>query len=196
MELTKNGYPRKLLQQVLAKPEKDKIDPKTEPQTTCTIPYIRGVSVAIRRVLAPLKIRTVNTTKSIKWELMQRTKDRLPTDQIPGTIYTLECTDCSSVYIGETARTAKQRSKEHQMHTRTGHTELSTVANHANHAHKHGHNIQWTPIAKTLAREGNATKRKVKEALEINEATKRREDRTTMNQDYGRNISKLWLDLI
>ena len=122
---------------------------------------------------------------------MQRTKDRLPADQIPGTIYALECTDCFSVYIGETARSAKQRSKEHQMHTRTGHTELSAVANHA---HKHGHSIQWTP--KILAREGNATKRKVKEALEINEATKRREDRTTMNQDSGMNISKLWLDLI
>ena len=71
------------------------------------------------------------------------------------------------------------------MHTRTEHTELSAVANHA---HKHGHTIQWTP--KILAREGNATKRKVKEALEINEATERREDRTTMNQDSGMNISK------
>ena len=78
---------------------------------------------------------------------MQCTKDRLPTDQIPGTIYALECTDCSSVYIGETERTAKQRSKEHQMHTRTGHTELSAVANHA---HKYGHSVQWTP--KILAR--------------------------------------------
>ena len=118
-------------------------------------------------------------------------KDRLPADQTSGTIDALKCTDCSRVYIGETARTEKQRSKEHQMNTRTGHTELSAGANHA---YKHGHSIQWTP--NILAREGNATKTKVKEALEINEATKRREDRTTMKKDSGMNISKLWLDSI
>ena len=61
------------------------------------------------------------------------------------------------IYIGETARTAGQRAKEHKMHTRNGHTQLSAVANDA---HAAAHNIHWVP--RVLTKEKNATKRKVK----------------------------------
>ena len=60
------------------------------------------------------------------------------------------------------------------MHTRTGHVELSAVANHS---HNNGHEMHWTP--RVLAREEDTTKRKIKEALaikEIDERTKRWRD--------------------
>ena len=94
------------------------------------------------------------------------------------------------MYIGETARTAKQRTKEHEMHTRHGHTELSAIANHA---HMHAHNIHWKPWV--IAREKNTHKRKVKEALAIKKITAQMGPDVAMNQDTGLIVSKLWLDL-
>ena len=158
---------------------------------TCTVPYVKGVSEAIGRVLAPLNIRTVSRTKNMKWTLRKGAKDLIDRNQNPGVIYALGCTECAAVYIGETARTANQRTKEHRMHTRTGHVELSAVANHS---HNKGHEMHWTP--RVLAREEDTTKRKIKEALAIKKLTNGRRDDVIINQDSGMKISKLWLDLV
>ena len=56
---------------------------------------------------------------------MKGAKDMISADREPGVVYALGCMECPRVYIGETARTAKQRVKEHNMHTRTGYTDLS-----------------------------------------------------------------------
>ena len=78
---------------------------------------MKGVSEAIGRVLAPLEIRTVMKPRRMKWLLMGDAKDKLSADQEPGVVYANGCKTCPSVYIGETARTARQRVKEHEMHT-------------------------------------------------------------------------------
>ena len=80
---------------------------------TCIVPYVKGDSEAISRVLAPLTIRRVSRTKNVKWTLMKGAKDPIDRNQNPGVIYALGCTECSAVYIGKTARTANQRTKEH-----------------------------------------------------------------------------------
>ena len=105
--------------------------------------------------------------------------------------YALGCTDCPRVYIGETGRTAKQRTREHKCHTRTGHTELSAVARHA---HTEGHNIHWKP--QVIASENNTTKRKIKEALAINKLEKGRGNGKVMNQDKGTELSRIWLNIV
>ena len=115
---------------------------------------------------------------------MARAKDNLPAEDTPGAIYALGCTDCPRVYTGETGRTAKQRTREHKCHTRTGHTELSAVARHA---HTKGHSIHWKP--RVIASENNTTKRKIKEALAINKLEKERRNDKVMNQDKGTELS-------
>ena len=60
----------------------------------------------------------------------------------------------------------RRATKEHRMHTGTGHVELLAVANHS---HNKGHEMHWTP--KVLAREEDTTKRKIKEALAIKKLT-------------------------
>ena len=82
-------------------------------------------------------------------------------------------------------RTAKQRTKEHKMHARTGNTHLSAVAVHAST----GHEIHWQTMI--LAKEGLTTKRNVLKALSIH-----RLNGKTINQDRGLQISKMWLDLV
>ena len=83
------------------------MQPTKDERTTCAIPYIKGISEGISRVLAPLEIRTVMKPRQIKWTLMKDAKDKLPRDQEPGVVYAIGCQTCPSVYIGETARTAK-----------------------------------------------------------------------------------------
>ena len=69
-------------------------------------------------------------------------------------------------------------------------TQLSALASHA---HAHAHEIHWK--ARVIAREDNTEKRKVKEALAIRRLATQREAEVTMNQDTGKIVSKLLLDL-
>ena len=94
------------------------------------------------------------------------------------------------VYIRETARTAKQRTREHKCHANTGHTELSAVARQA---HEEAHRIHWK--ATVIARETDTLKRKIKEALAIRRLEKNSGEDKIMNQDRFLGISKIWLDL-
>ena len=77
------------------------------------------------------------------------------------------------------------------MLTRTGHVELSAVANHS---HTKSHEMHWT--LRVLARDEDTTERKNKEALAMKKLTNGRRDGVIINQDSGMKISKLWLDLV
>ena len=113
-------------------------------------------------VVAPLGIRTGFRGTSRKWTLMNGAKDKIPTDTPPGVVYAIGCLDCEQVYVGETARTSRERLKEHRCHTRTGKVELSAVAQHVADT---DHKIHWKP--RFLTRERTTTARKVREALII-----------------------------
>ena len=78
------------------------------------------------------------------------------------------CKTREKTYIGETARSAYIRGKEHQAHARNGHPELSAVAEHA----WTGHEIEWAPSV--IANCRNNRERKVKEAWLIHDKLKKR----------------------
>ena len=90
--------------------------------------------------------------------------------------------------MGETNQTAKQRVREHKCHTKTGHTELSAIAEHG---HNEGH-IFWQP--RVIVKETDTTKRKIKEALQIHRIG--RQKKKTMNPDCGLQLSRLWLEVL
>ena len=77
-------------------------------EKTVSIPYIEGVSEAIRRVLAPLGIRTAMRSAKIEWSIMHGVKDKLESRKIPGVVYAVGCKECKMVFAGETKRTANQ----------------------------------------------------------------------------------------
>ena len=118
-------------------------------------------------------------------QLMKGAEDAIPAGTNPGVVNTLGCTDCSAVYIVKTARSAKKRMEEHQCHTKRGEAEMSAIAHHVVSME---HKIHWKP--KILLQERHATRRKVRESLIIN-----RLGDTNMNQDRGKHLSDLWLDL-
>ena len=192
-DLEANGYAQSFIKRVTSTRSARKTEADLghiSAPTTASIPYVQGVSEAISRILTPFNIRTVMKPTTLKWSLMKRAKDTLPAEETPGAIYALGCAECPRVYIGETARTAKQRTREHKCHANTGHTELSAVARHV---HEEAHRIHWK--ATVIARETDTTKRKIKEALAIRRLEKNSGEDKIMNQDRGLGISKIWLDL-
>ena len=111
------------------------------PDAYVTIPYIKGTSEAIKRVLNPLGIRTsfrpINTLRQI----LVHPKDPVPKQERAGVVYRIPCNNCPQAYIGQTGRTLTQRLKEHQRAVRNGDSATSALAEHA---HSTGHPIDWT----------------------------------------------------
>ena len=79
------------------------------------------------------------------------------------------------MYIGETVRTLKTRTSEHQKHTRDGNTQKSAVAEHV---WNHQHDIDWDNT-KVLDMNTKWTERKFMEAWYI------RSTPNTFNRDKG-----------
>ena len=189
-ELEMNGYPGRFITGTISRLNQERHLEKAEHQqslATAYVPYVKGISETIRRLLKPLNIETVMCPRTIKWSLMTGAKDSIPLTEQPGVIYSVGCLDCPLVYVGETGRQTKVRMKEHQAATRHGHVDKSAIALHA---HMEGHRICWDP--QIVAKEENTTKRKVTEALIIYETEQKS---GTMNKDSGLELSKLWKSL-
>ena len=125
-----------------------------ESKRTVTNPYIKGMSEAIRRVLAPLGIRTAMRAERIKWSVLRGIKDWEEKTEVPGVVYAVGCEECKEVYIGETKRKAQQRIKEHKADTRIGRVDKSAIAEHT---HVTGHRIigsRWWLKENSTAEEG------------------------------------------
>ena len=135
-----NGYPERFIHSSrLPKPRP--ISPaETEGLTTLTLPYLKGPSEAIRRVLEPLNIRTFfRPTRTLR-QILCHPKDPVPDHQQAGVVYKIPCSDCSKSYIGQTGRTLAQRVKEHQRAVRTFDVNVSALAEHVISTN---HKIDW-----------------------------------------------------
>ena len=100
------------------------------PKTTLTLPYIRGLSEAIRRVLTPLGVKVVFRPLRTLRQMLVRPKDPVPIEERKGVVYSIPCVECSSVYIGQTGRSLKQRISEHHRALENGDVQMSALAEH------------------------------------------------------------------
>ena len=101
------------------------------PTATMTLPYIRQLSETIRRILAPLRIRTCFRPHHTLRQTLVKLKDQTPLQQRAGVIYQILCGTCSKVYIGQKGRTLEHRLKEHRRALASENTAQSAVAEHA-----------------------------------------------------------------
>ena len=111
-------------------------------------------------------------------------KDKLDFNQKSGVIYHLSCNMCSSDYIGETERSLKTRTQEHQ---RRSSAPQSPVAQHIlDTSHKLS-----SKNTKVLDTEKDWHRRGIKEALYIRKHT------PVLNRDSGRyNLSHAWDNIL
>ena len=105
-----NGYPKGFIHKhTCPQPDRQTL----RDQVACgsvTLPYIRGLSESIRRVLAPLAIQvTFHPFRTLRQELVHP-KDPAPANRRKGVVYSIPCAACPSTYIG---RSLDHRLKEH-----------------------------------------------------------------------------------
>ena len=107
--------------------------------TTAAIPYIKGTSEAIARILQPYNIRVAHRPITTLRHLLTNVKDKDEPNNRQGAIYKIECSDCQASYIGETGRNLNTRLTEHKRATRNG-----DVNNHISEHHRQtNHGIDW-----------------------------------------------------
>ena len=66
------------------------------PVTTATIPYIRGTSVTIARILQPYNIRVAHKLITTLRRLFTKVKDKDKPEDRQGAVYKIKCCDCQA----------------------------------------------------------------------------------------------------
>ena len=95
--LINNGYPRGVLQHhATPAPMRPADDHSRGP--VITLPYVRGLSEAVRRVLTPLGLRVSFRPNTTLKQLLVRPKDRTPTEELAGVVYQVPCASCPASY--------------------------------------------------------------------------------------------------
>jgi len=192
-----NGYPERYVSRAMGSREEQNHagPPVSEDQrqdnqqdeerarpTYVSVPYLKGVSERIGRVLAPFEIKIGHSSKPNLRNLLVKVKDSTAKEHQKGVVYKTSC-DCGATYIGETGRPKHIRLKEHVAAIRLGRTESSPLAEHWLHCDQ-----SFNPgAASTLAVESTWSRRVVREAIEI------RACNPSLNQGVGKfSLSPIW----
>ena len=128
--LKENGYPSGFIHRHFCPPRPRPPADDVRPRTSVTLPYIGGLSEAIRWILRPLEIQVVFHPLTTLCQLLVQPKDLVPMEEQKGVVYYIPCTDCPKVYIGQTGRCLKLRLKEHHCALKNGDVATSAVAEH------------------------------------------------------------------
>ena len=114
-------------------------------------------------------------------EFLSRPKQPQPTMDMKGIFYQIPCSSCPAVYTEETGRTLKVRLAEHKHAVRMGDVNNGLAV----HSLKTGHPIEWSQ-ARVVEKEENWYRRRIKEALKIQQCQVR------MNLDQGIVLRSGW----
>ena len=135
----------------------------------------------ISRTCRKMNIETIFTKQRSLRSILSRPKQPQPTMDIKGVVYQIPCSSCPAVYTGETGRTLKVRMVEHKRAVRMGDVNNGLAL----HSLKPGHPIEWSQ-ARVVEREENWYRRRIKEALKIQQCQVR------MNLDQGIVLRSGW----
>jgi len=117
----KNNYNADFIRRNIYRPtEADATNRNPTPVTTVTIPYIKGTSETISRILQPYNIRVAHKPTTTLRHSLTNEKDRDEPNNRQGAVYKIKCSDCQASYIGETGRNLNTRLTEHKRTTRNG----------------------------------------------------------------------------
>ena len=126
----KNSYNADFIRRNIYRPaEADATNRNPTPVTTVTIPYIKGTSETISRILQPYNIRVPHKPTTTLRHLLTNVKDRDEPNNRQGAVYKIKCSDCQASYFGETGRNLNTRLTEHKRATRNGDITLLYIIN-------------------------------------------------------------------
>ena len=191
------GYPKWTIDKVQKdinnsqdkKKGRGKKDTGSKSKGMVVLPYVKGLSESVGRVLKKHGISTAMRPHQTLRKALVRPKDKISQENMCGCIYSIGCKNCNSRYIGETGRKFSTRLSEHikdssntpQVFTRAEKRASETVFNKSaltDHSARTNHVIDWEG-AKVIDREDNRTLRQIKEAIWIENSF------PVMNRDLG-----------
>ncbi|BHF78071.1 hypothetical protein SprV_0602118100 [Sparganum proliferum] len=103
----KNGYPRNFVNRFMRK--RDERQNRADPKFWRAIPYIKNVSEAVSRLLAPLGIGVAHRPEATMRRQVMRPKDPLPRQETSAVVYRIWYSSGRSNYVGETGRLLRTR---------------------------------------------------------------------------------------
>ena len=136
---SKNNYNCDSVTRNTYRTEPNETNTNLTPTTTVTIPYIKGTSEIIARILQPYNIRVAHRPITTLRKLLTNVKDKDQPRDRQGAVYKIKCCDCQATYIGETGRNLNTRLTEHRRATRNG----DINNNIAEHHLQTNHRIDW-----------------------------------------------------
>ena len=85
-----------------------------------TLPYLQGISEKIARTLNQFNINVAHKPVMTVGSILKKPKEKFSKDLSTGVIYKINCKDCDKVYIGQTSRALRSRTREHKRAIFTG----------------------------------------------------------------------------
>ena len=100
-----------------------------------TIPYIRGTSETIARILRPYNIPVAHKPIFTLRRLVTNVKGKDKSEDRPGAVYKIHCSDFQATYIGEIGRNLTTRLTEHKRATKKGDLNNNIAEHHLKASH-------------------------------------------------------------
>ena len=94
------------------------VEPNESRKSFASLPYIRGVTEPLTRVLKEHDVTVVNKPFTTLQQQFPAPKFRPSMESQTNVVYKIPCTNCSWCYIGETGRAFNTRKKEHLRNTK------------------------------------------------------------------------------
>ena len=79
-----------------------------------TLPYLQGISENIARTLNHFNVNVAHKPVMTVGSILRKPKDKFSKELSTGVIYKINCKNCDKVYIGQTSRALRSRTREHK----------------------------------------------------------------------------------
>ena len=89
-----------------------------QPHNLVVLPYTKGISKKIARVLSQHNIKVAHKPVRTVGSLFKRPKDQQNKEDKRGTVYKIKCNDCAAVYIGQTSRASVKNQNQRTFKSR------------------------------------------------------------------------------
>nr|VZI30354.1 unnamed protein product [Spirometra erinaceieuropaei] len=152
-----NGYPRNFVNRCIRK--MDERPNRTDTKVWRALPYVKNVSEAVGRLLAPLGVGVAHRPEATIRRQLMKPKDRLPRQETPGVVYRIWCSCGQRIYVGETGRQLRTRMAEHAAAVRRNDASSQVAA----HSTGSCHTFKFAE-AEILARGDNRVSRELLES--------------------------------
>ena len=109
-----NNYPKPFVKSVIEQAMTSEIttersDTDDDNKVIATIPYVKGASERIARILRPHDITVAQKPSTTLRDVLTKVKDPSPINSRAGAVYKIPCAECPASYVGETGRTLECR---------------------------------------------------------------------------------------